>query len=82
MMLFLRSLFLLLTWVAGSYGCACHDHPDKMHSLPGLNMPLPSPWYSGYLRYVNSLGLGREIATHVLTDSSLLCAETFLLLYF
>jgi carboxypeptidase C (cathepsin A) len=66
-MMLLRSLFLLLTWAASSYGCASHDHPDKMHSLPGLNMPLPSPWYSGYLHYELE---GQQVHTHyVLVDA-------------
>jgi serine carboxypeptidase-like clade I len=36
-------------------------HPDKIHSLPGWNQPLPSPWYSGYLNYELE---GRQIHTH------------------
>ena len=37
------------------------DHPDRIHRIPGLPMPPPSPWYSGYLTYEIN---GRTIHTH------------------
>ena len=37
------------------------DHPDRMHTIPGLAMPPPSPWYSGYLTYELN---GHTIHTH------------------
>jgi len=41
--------------------CLNNDHPDRVRSLPGLDMPLPSRWFSGYLHYEL---LGRNINTH------------------
>ena len=41
--------------------CMASDHPDKVHSLPGWNMPLPSAWYSGYLDYEFE---GEQVHTH------------------
>lgn len=37
------------------------NHPDKVTSLPGYDMPLPSAWYSGYLNYELE---GRQVHTH------------------
>lgn len=37
------------------------DHPDRMTTIPGWNQPLPSPWYSGYLKYELE---GRQVHTH------------------
>lgn len=40
---------------------ACMDPADRVTHLPGLNAPLPSPWYSGYLSYEFH---GHTIHTH------------------
>ena len=37
------------------------NHPDRVHSLPGYNQPLPSLWFSGYLEYEFH---GRQVHTH------------------
>jgi serine carboxypeptidase-like clade 1 len=54
------SLVLLLGVQAGIHACD-PSHADKIHSLPGLNAPLPSPWYSGYLDYELD---GQQVHTH------------------
>jgi serine carboxypeptidase-like clade 1 len=45
----------------GCLGDSLKDHPDRMHSLPGWNQPLPSRWYSGYLDYDFQ---GQQVHTH------------------
>lgn len=37
------------------------EHPDLMTRMPGLDQPLPSNWYSGYLDYELE---GRHVHTH------------------
>jgi carboxypeptidase C (cathepsin A) len=54
------SLVVGTTW-ATALSCMSSDHPDKVHSIPGWNMPLPSAWYSGYLDYELE---GEQFHTH------------------
>jgi len=46
----LTKLFLIFSCWGAALSCD-ESHPDFIPHMPGLNQPLPSSWYSGYLTY-------------------------------
>ncbi|GKY99422.1 hypothetical protein MPSEU_000896900 [Mayamaea pseudoterrestris] len=55
-----KALLLSLSLATAARACNC-SHADFVRSLPGLNAPLPTPWYSGYLSYEFN---GQQVYTH------------------
>jgi carboxypeptidase C (cathepsin A) len=57
----LLSLLLALLSKQSTADCLVQEHPDAMTHMPGMNQPLPSKWFSGYLDYEFE---GQQVHTH------------------
>lgn len=75
-----RFLLWTVSTLLWSIAAACDcRHGDFVSHLPGFNQPLPSPWYSGYLRYELE---GRTVHTHyVLVEAEMDFHKTKPLIY-